>query len=694
MKKYRDLILFTSLLSLFYLSHQPVYANEIVYPEYNTLFDVPEGMRTNVNFWKDIYTKYTTDYIVIHDERYVDIIYDVIDMRKHFKYSNITDRIKRRKIKEIKKRYVRMIKKIGKGNFKKNGLSDKEMQIYKMLKARYSNKRLRKAYRYVRAQVGQSDRFLEGLKKSGLYIDKMKAIFMSFDLPIELTVLPHVESSFNYNAYSRFGAAGIWQFTHSTGRRFMKINYEIDERRDPITSTIAAAKLLKENYEKLGSWPLAVTAYNHGLYGMKRAKRLVGNNIVDIIEKYRSRIFGFASRNFYAEFLAALDVVRNYKKYFGDIIIENPLKYDIFKLDYYVDISTLSQYLDIGIDDMHFFNPSMRLSILESKKFIPKGFNLKIPQGKLKEVYASYAMIPPDKKFFKQKRSKWYKVRRGDNLARIAGRFNTTINELKGLNLIRNSHRIYPGQILQIPPPIVMTSRSSFKVKESEIPDKYTVKRGDSLSKIALRFNVDIQRLKQTNKVKNVNFLGEGQILHIPKGDKEDRVFATAEVNTGDGSSGENILVSAVYKANFKFTDKPEDDKSIKWIEVEPDETLGHYSDWSNMPTWRLRRLNDLSYRESINIGQSVKISFENSSPEVFETKRREYHKGIEEDFFSNFKIEKVITYTLEKGDTVWDICSDNEIPYWLLKGYNSDKNLSNLIAGEALAVPVLSEIK
>ena len=137
-----------------------------------------------------------------------------------------------------------------------------------------------------------------------------------YNLPEELSVLPHVESSFQLRAYSSAGAAGIWQFTRGTGRLFMRVGYDVDERRDPILATYGAAKLLKKNYEVVGSWPLAITAYNHGLRGMQRAKKRHGTNIVKIIENYRSRTFGFASRNFYPEFLAALHVVKNQNKWF------------------------------------------------------------------------------------------------------------------------------------------------------------------------------------------------------------------------------------------------------------------------------------------------------------------------------------------------------------------------------------------
>ena len=146
----------------------------------------------------------------------------------------------------------------------------------------------------------------------------MRREFRDRGLPEDLAYLPHVESSFNTHAYSKYGAAGMWQFMRATGRRFLKVNYVVDERLDPLTATRAAAQLLKDNHKLLGTWPLAITAYNHGEVGMQRAVRKMGTkDIVAIIERYKGRSFGFASRNFYPQFLAARRVARSWRAHFG-----------------------------------------------------------------------------------------------------------------------------------------------------------------------------------------------------------------------------------------------------------------------------------------------------------------------------------------------------------------------------------------
>ena len=162
-------------------------------------------------------------------------------------------------------------------------------------------------------------------------------------------MLPHVESSFNAAAYSKVGAAGLWQFMRSTGRRYMRVDDAVDERLDPYRSTEAAAQLLAYNYRVLGSWPLALTAYNHGAAGMRRAKESVGtDDFVKINRTYNSRTFGFASRNFFPSFLAALTIDENPEKYFGALERRPEQKFREITMPAYVRLATLERALGRG----------------------------------------------------------------------------------------------------------------------------------------------------------------------------------------------------------------------------------------------------------------------------------------------------------------------------------------------------------
>ena len=198
-------------------------------------FSTPPGLQSEVDFWKKIYSEYSTKHAVVHDIKNLDVIYEVVYLGE----KPLSRRSRERKLEKTKKKYKNILRKINKTKNKAK-LKGEDKRVYELVK-----KDFYKASRQIRAQLGQKDRFREGIERSGLYMKEIKSIFKKFNLPDELSVLPHVESSFQIGAYSSAGAAGIWQFTRGTGRLFMRVGYDVDERRDPIIATYGAAKLLK-----------------------------------------------------------------------------------------------------------------------------------------------------------------------------------------------------------------------------------------------------------------------------------------------------------------------------------------------------------------------------------------------------------------------------------------------------------------
>ena len=222
----------------------------------------------------------------------------------------------------------------------------------------------------------------------------MEEIFEREGVPVELTRLPLVESSFNLSATSKVGAAGIWQFMPSTGRLYaMKVSGSIDERRDPLIATEAAARFLKSNYDKLGAWPLAITAYNHGPGGVANAIDTVGSRDIGVIVRsYRGRNFGFASRNFYTEFLAALDVERNHTKHFGAIEMDAPITYDEISVEYPVTLSRAAELAGADLDEVRTLNPALGSAIRDGSSSIPQGYQLRLPSGTYAAFQERYAV--------------------------------------------------------------------------------------------------------------------------------------------------------------------------------------------------------------------------------------------------------------------------------------------------------------
>jgi membrane-bound lytic murein transglycosylase D len=231
----------------------------------------------------------------------------------------------------------------------------------------------------VKTQRGVKEQFISGLRISGRYMSQMQKILRDEGLPVELAYLPLVESSFNVRARSSAGAVGMWQFMPDTGKKFLRISDVVDERRDPLVSTRAAARLLKENRRLLGNWPLAITAYNHGTEGIFRAIDVLGTrDLVEIIRRYQSPTFGFASKNFYAEFLAAVEITRNTGSYFPSLRKHPPLHLHEIEVKRSVAIHALLKPTAVSHREFFEWNPA--LSPITTT--IPAGYRVKVPPEK------------------------------------------------------------------------------------------------------------------------------------------------------------------------------------------------------------------------------------------------------------------------------------------------------------------------
>ena len=471
--------------------------NREVHTLHHYHFSTPVGLESKVDFWKKIYSEYSTDHYVVHDMDNLGTIYEIVYIKNG---SKISRRAREHRLNRVKRKYKKLLLKISRTK-KKQFLKGDAKRVYNLVKSDF-----RKASRRIRVQVGQSDRFKSGIERSGKYKDRINQIFSKAKLPLELTVLPHVESSFQVNAYSSAGAAGIWQFTRGTGRLFMNVGYDVDERRDPILSTIAGAKLLKLNFEALQSWPLAITAYNHGTQGMKNAKKRYGTNIVDVINGYRSRSFGFASKNFYAEFLAALHVVKNKNKYFPYVNFNKPLNLSSIIFQDFVHINSVMSSLNMTRDEIEKYNPALRRPVISGQKRIPRNFTFQAPQNKFSQRRDFYQIIPASERHKNQIRSKWYTVRRGDTLSGISSRFRTSVNKLYSYNNLTHRNKIYIGQVLRLPGKRGSAYSSvrmvkQYRKKYSGELIKYRVRRNDNLTKIANRFDTEVRELLRLNRI-------------------------------------------------------------------------------------------------------------------------------------------------------------------------------------------------
>lgn len=678
----------------------------------NGLFPVPDKLRPRVGFWKKIYSEFTTSQVVIHDKDDLSVIYEVVDLKEKFRNPRPGSRSVRRYLKNRRSHIASTLRKLY--NNKGRARTNEEREIAAKWSHAGGYKKYGTAARKVRSQLGQADRFMEGLRRSGFYLKKMKSIFRSYGLPEELCALPHVESSFNYNAYSSAGAAGIWQFTRGTGRLFMKINYTVDERRDPIFSTHAAAKLLALNYEKLKSWPLAITAYNHGLNGMTRAKRKHGSDIVGVIENYRSRSFGFASQNFYAEFLAAMEVAGDWRRHFGNLDFHSELMFNEVRMPFYASAASVSSHLEVPMDTLKEYNRSLRNSVFRGHRHIPKGFLLRVPHtiGSL-DAKRMLASLPSPHRHASQKHNGFHIVRRGDTLSTIARNYRSSVGAIKDLNGI-HSHIIRVGQRLRIPGKragYAMPGAASAVVR-GDGGVYYRVRKGDNLTVIAARNNVPLDELLQLNGLSKRSTIHPGQKLVLSNGSPgvKNAVFVRESAPVSPTTKGPDTAptkdaqqpVISNYGESVKVGDRvlrlKVSDFAIRMagrdmakVTVKSEETLGHYAEWARVGLRSVLRANNRRSSRGIRIGNVIKVPMR-VSREKFEKKRMEYHMQLLEDFFDAYKVEDEKKVIVKRKQSLWDLCvNGHNTPLWLVELYNPGVELENVRPGEYIIVPAIT---
>ncbi|HEX5420354.1 MAG TPA: LysM peptidoglycan-binding domain-containing protein, partial [Gammaproteobacteria bacterium] len=749
------------------------------------LFPQPHQLDAAVRFWTRVYTQIDTDSGYIHDAEHLGIIYQTV------RFESSSHRTRRNQVEHAVRRYRDILEQLGGGD--RTGLGEEAQRVLALWPKGTSNAEFRHAAHQLRFQLGQADRFRAGLERAGKWKQYIEHVLQTNGLPLELAALPHVESSFDPDAYSKVGAAGLWQFTRSTGLRYMRIDRVVDERRDPYLSTKAAVQLLKDNYDVLQTWPLAITAYNHGQAGMRRAVSQLGTtNIGVIVEKYQSRTFGFASRNFYAAFLAALDVDEHPQKYFGDIDIAPPLETIVTPVPDYVNAGSLAQALGIRLSVLQRLNPALTEAVWHGDKFVPKNFPLRLPGSEADDHPGTLlAAIPPTERYASQQPDVQHRVRRGETLSLIADEYHVSLASLVRINGLSDSDFIRAGQVLALPVR-GKTPAVTLAAADGEGPaahGEYVVRRGDSLDRIAKAFNVDVQDLLAANDITDKNLIVAGQTLRLPEpaaGNDGDtakaaaaadtpqtpaKVIAVAAVGSGTapvavpalastaapvkvlplaaalspadagalspraapdvaanddgvdaavadggvvdsaaansgagtfdssddldsgnagnpadsdaaaaggsadvGGSPDTVAADSAADSNGDQSAAGNDDSSLDsnalasnqsglaadpsdysvaddgTITVQSLETLGHYADWLEIRTQRLRDINGLPFRRAVVIGQTLKLDFSNVTPEKFEERRTAYHEQLQEDFFTHYRIDSVDNHVVRRG--------------------------------------------
>lgn len=384
-------------------------------------FPVPAGLEPAIEFWKKIFTEYSFNQLVFFDPLDMSQIYEVLDVGEESRTNGYIDG-ERSRIAAA------------------NGVDIER----------------------VKAQRGVRERTADGLKRAGRWLAQMQQVFIDRGLPPELTFLPVVESSYDMSARSFVGAVGIWQFMPATGRSYMRVDRLIDERRDPLESTRAAAAYLDQAYGYLGSWPLAITSYNYGQAGMARAVAEVGSsNLIDLIQRYNHPYWGFAPKQFYAEFLAAVEIGKNFNRYFPNIEQDAPRKIQELTLASNTLLGTAVSSTGLSQEEFMEWNPALSPGV----RVLPAGYRVKLPADRSAEPIMEVAQLnyqsaaPASRRAAAVQQPRQapkaqvihHRVQRGETLIQIAQRYGATVQRILNANGIRHAHLVRAGTTLRIP---------------------------------------------------------------------------------------------------------------------------------------------------------------------------------------------------------------------------------------------------
>ncbi len=573
----------------------------------------------------------------------------------------------------------------------------------------FNERVLRAAFYYHKNRRTTIDHWIP---RASQYLAIIKKIITEQGLPEDLAYLPLIESGFRPKAYSHAHASGIWQFIPSTGKIYgLRNNYWLDERRDPLKSTVAAARYLKKLYGDFNDWHLALAAYNCGEGGLGRAiKRSNSRNYWDLKLPRETM-------NYVPLFLAALTIAKNTSCFNLDSPSDTAtFLFDTVKISECIDLRDIAEGTGIDYDSLRKFNPHILHwctppDLSDVLLYLPSGYS-----QAFKEFHAS---IPDSKKV------KWYryKIQRGDNIGSIARRFKVPIEPIRSINSLKNN-KIIAGKYLFIPIPVSRPNpveEINEQVVKKQTPSEdplikngqkfsYQVKTGDSVWKISELFGVSPDQICMWNKLSDDAGIRVGQLLTLyqspansPEKKSQKPVLSGGHVEyrvqSGDTPSSiarkfamsidELILLNdldskkpVIYTDRILVVKKPVDsvsqskpapqkrlgdNRGMKY-QVSTGETLFGIARIFSVSVQELRNLNDLSESSVIKAGDTLLIP----SNTLIKSAALE---------------SSVVFYEVKQGDNLWRIANSFGISVQNLYKHNNLKSDSVLMPGDIIKV-------
>jgi membrane-bound lytic murein transglycosylase D len=391
----------------------------------------------------------------------------------------------------------------------------------------------------------------------------------------------------------------------------------------------------------------------------------------------------------------------------------------------FVPASQIAAALDLDRDVLRKLNPSLLPSVWNGSRHVPRGFEFRVPSTV--DLTAALSSLSGAERFDAQVADTKHRVRSGETLSLIASRYGVGMMRLAELNGLKRPYRIHAGQTLSLPtsgkalPAVVVA-----KVEKPAPPpaavaatgvvgteNRYIVKRGDTLSRIATKHGLTEDALLEMNSIRNRNFVYEGQILAlnaaaraappveaavpvdnvvVPPAPETNAVAEAAEPASQREADeqGPTLVPGMQAAASADPSDYSVHQDST--IRVQAAETVGHYAEWLGIRASQVRKLNRMSMATPVVIGRKLRLEFSKITPDQFEAKRAAYHKDLQETFFTQFRISGDATHVIKSGESIWVLAQQRyNIPIWLLRQYNPDLDFGTVRPGTRLVIPTLT---
>ncbi|KAA3629902.1 MAG: LysM peptidoglycan-binding domain-containing protein, partial [Proteobacteria bacterium] len=486
----------------------------------NADFPCHDALRRRTDFWIHVYNTWTTAQGVFHDSLHPERVYSVIEVPNGCRGSSKTVERERGR---VEARLGQLARKVQDGS----NIRDADDKALLSLFSDRSPKAIRAAARQIRCQQGNRDRFEAALQRYGAYGPVVRKLIVDSGLSEDIHYLPFVESLYNPAAYSRVGAAGLWQIMPKTARYLgLELDATVDERLDVEAATLGAVRYLKDSRNRLTAvarekrtsvrpgdlTPFIITSYNYGVNGMRRALNQFGPDFVKVINEYKSPSFQVAVKNFYASFLAARHVARNADRYFGRISPDPALRYHTAVLDHDTSMKRILDVFGLSEDELKPLNRALTRFVWHGWRFAPKGYRLRLPyraDGWGPQIARLESLGPEDE----SRGPVRYSVRRGDTACGIARAFHVKCKDLIDMNRLGSRAFIRVGQSLVIPGKLGTGGGSAVSAGPG---GTYRVKAGDSLCGIAGRAGVGCDALLAANGLSRRSVIHPGQSLVLP----------------------------------------------------------------------------------------------------------------------------------------------------------------------------------